>query len=112
MALETRSHICRILPDYPLTINQDLANLGFLLAYCGGLCTATGGMSAFRHEGASLPETWDASFSDLVLQLTRRNPRERISAQAALEHPFIMAGRKNNQKQLAARWKTKGMCSA
>ncbi|KAG2427004.1 hypothetical protein HYH02_014651 [Chlamydomonas schloesseri] len=93
MAPETFSHYTRNLPDYPLLLNQDLAVAGYVLAHCGGLAVLKNAhLQTFKQE-ARLPESWDADFADLVLQLTARNPMERISAQAALQHPFITGRR-------------------
>jgi hypothetical protein len=76
-------------PHLPVTTKADLASFGYTLAWCWGLCYDVGGLHAFAREGASLPAGMDPSLRDLIYKLTACDPRQRISAAAALRHPFL-----------------------
>ncbi|KAG2425176.1 hypothetical protein HXX76_013930 [Chlamydomonas incerta] len=88
---EALCNIDRTCPHFPLTLAMDLANLGFVLMECAGLHGgASSGLREFREGEGGLPETWDAPFVDLIHRLVEVNPWKRITAQAALQHPFIV----------------------
>ncbi len=92
MAPETIGHFYKVFPEFPLSNKQDLAGLGYILVDSAGLYSVEAEVDAFN-DSAILPARWDPDFADLVLQLTKRNPFERISAEAALQHPFVTGQR-------------------